>query len=280
MTADNYREWALRFQADAESDGFRKVIEQSPSSLVGDHNQDGHVSKARARRMIRDTIECAAFVIAYMNMDGQPQRAEAFLHKQTYEIRESTRRYLLVFELGRFRRVQFLVDKLDDLDLTDLYNAIGYGYLAIRHPDQSSFKRGEHSQLESAIRYDFNYDADGDDIELYFDRFDEMLVFYPREPEEVSGEAMTPGQKAAATRKKRAAGAKAAQTRKRRAAGKKAARTRKRRAAGQKAALTRKRRAAGRKAADTRKRNATAKQLQSAIQTSEGTTVPMQMPSA
>jgi hypothetical protein len=57
---------------------------------------------------------------------------------------------------------------------------------------------------------------------------------------------MTPAQKAAATRKRRAAAAKAAQTRKRRAAA-------------AKAALTRKRRAAGRKAAETRKRNAAAK---------------------
>jgi hypothetical protein len=46
---------------------------------------------------------------------------------------------------------------------------------------------------------------------------------------------------------------KAAQTRKHRAAGKKAAMTRKLRAAGKKAALTRKRREAGRKAAATRK---------------------------
>src|ERR1035438_4407046 len=46
---------------------------------------------------------------------------------------------------------------------------------------------------------------------------------------------------------------KAAQTRKHRAAGKKAARTRKLSAAGKKAALTKKRRAAGRKAAATRK---------------------------
>src|SRR5687767_748549 len=101
MTAKYYREWARRFQADAESDGFRKVIERSPYSLVGDHDEDGHVSKARAKRLIQDTIECAAIVIAYMNMDGQPQRAEAFLQKQTYGIRETARRYLLVFELGR-----------------------------------------------------------------------------------------------------------------------------------------------------------------------------------
>ena len=55
---------------------------------------------------------------------------------------------------------------------------------------------------------------------------------------------MTSGQKAAATRKRRAAAAKAARTRKLRAAGKKAATTRKRRAAGRKAAQTKKRNAA------------------------------------
>ena len=48
---------------------------------------------------------------------------------------------------------------------------------------------------------------------------------------------------------------KAARTRKRRAAGKKAALTRKRKAAGKKAAVTRKRRAAGRKAAEIKKAN-------------------------
>src|SRR5258708_237763 len=60
------------------------------------------------------------------------------------------------------------------------------------------------------------------------------------------GQEMKPtsGQKAAATRRRRAAGRKGAATRKRRAAGKKAAQTRKRRAAGRKAAATRKRRAA------------------------------------
>ncbi len=58
---------------------------------------------------------------------------------------------------------------------------------------------------------------------------------------------MTPAQKAAATRKRRAAAAKAAQTRKRRAAG-------------AKAALTRKRKTAGRKAGETRRRKAAAKE--------------------
>ena len=60
---------------------------------------------------------------------------------------------------------------------------------------------------------------------------------------------MTPAQKAAATRKRRAAAAKAAKTRKRRAAGVKAGRTKKRRAAGRKAAATRKKAAGGGKAA-------------------------------
>src|SRR5438874_11357861 len=54
---------------------------------------------------------------------------------------------------------------------------------------------------------------------------------------------MTPAQKAAATRKKRAAAARAAQTRKRRAAAAKAAATRKRRAAARKVAETRKQKA-------------------------------------
>ena len=54
---------------------------------------------------------------------------------------------------------------------------------------------------------------------------------------------LTSGQKAARTRRLRAAGRKAAITRKRRAAGRKAAKTRMRRAAARKAAATRKRRA-------------------------------------
>lgn len=63
---------------------------------------------------------------------------------------------------------------------------------------------------------------------------------------------LTAGEKAARTKRRKAAGAKAAATRKHRAAGKKAALTRKRRAAGKKAAATRKRRAAARKAAATK----------------------------
>lgn len=57
---------------------------------------------------------------------------------------------------------------------------------------------------------------------------------------------LTAGQKAARTRKRRAAAAKAVKTRRRRAAGKKAAQTRKRRAAGRKAAATRKARRSSR----------------------------------
>jgi hypothetical protein len=64
-----------------------------------------------------------------------------------------------------------------------------------------------------------------------------------------SGRRMTPGQKAALTRKRRATAKKATRTPKRRATAKKATRTPKRTAAGKKAAPTRKRRAAGRKAA-------------------------------
>jgi hypothetical protein len=70
----------------------------------------------------------------------------------------------------------------------------------------------------------------------------------------MQGESMTPGRKAARTRKRRAAGAKAARTKKRKMAGVKAAVTRKRRAAGAKATVTRKRRTAGVKAAATRRR--------------------------
>jgi hypothetical protein len=55
--------------------------------------------------------------------------------------------------------------------------------------------------------------------------------------------SLTPGKKAARTKKLRAAGKKAALTRKHRSAGKKAALTRKRRAAARKAVATRKRRA-------------------------------------
>lgn len=56
---------------------------------------------------------------------------------------------------------------------------------------------------------------------------------------------LTPGEKAAQTRKRRQAAKKAAITRKRRAAGKKAALTKKRRAAAKKAVLTRKSRQFG-----------------------------------
>ena len=66
------------------------------------------------------------------------------------------------------------------------------------------------------------------------------------------GGMATPGQKAAATRKRRAAGKKAATTRKRRMAGKKAAVTRRRRLAGKKAAVTKRRSKAAKKAAATR----------------------------
>src|ERR1700730_16383158 len=83
-------------------------------------------------------------------------------------------------------------------------------------------------------------------------------------PQELAGGDMSParkteGQKAAATRKRKAAkrqvaAGKAFLTRTRRAAGKKAAATRKHRAAGRKAAKTRTRRASARKAATTRAR--------------------------
>jgi len=62
----------------------------------------------------------------------------------------------------------------------------------------------------------------------------------------------SPAEKAAATRKRRAAAKKAATTKKRKAAARKAADTKKRRSAAKKAATTRKRRAAARKAAETR----------------------------
>jgi hypothetical protein len=71
--------------------------------------------------------------------------------------------------------------------------------------------------------------------------------------------APTPAEKAALTRRRRAAGAKAAATRKRRTAARKAAATRKGRAAGRKAADTRKRRTAGRKGPVTRKLRAAGK---------------------
>lgn len=64
---------------------------------------------------------------------------------------------------------------------------------------------------------------------------------------------IAPAQKAALTRKRRAAGSKAATTKRRRAAGRKAAVTKTRRAAGKKAAVTKKRRVSARKAAVTRK---------------------------
>ena len=67
---------------------------------------------------------------------------------------------------------------------------------------------------------------------------------------------LTPGKKAAATKRRRAAAKKAATTKKHRAAGKKAAATRKLSAAGRKAAVTKKRRAAAKKAVATRRSRA------------------------
>jgi hypothetical protein len=66
---------------------------------------------------------------------------------------------------------------------------------------------------------------------------------------------MTPAQKAAATRKRRAAAAKAVTTKKRRSAGAKAAQTRKRKAAGRKAAETRREKAAAKESVSAIKEN-------------------------
>lgn len=69
----------------------------------------------------------------------------------------------------------------------------------------------------------------------------------------------TPGEKAAATGRRRSAAKQAAVTKKRSVAGKKAAATKKRNAAATKAALTKKRSAAATKAARTKKQSAAAK---------------------
>lgn len=170
MDTAKYHRWARRFRMEAASDDYRLVVAGWERGVVTLASEREPIQKWRARELVRDTIELLALVVSLYQMDGR-EGGERLLGLQTYDPTRSEGRYLLLFELGKYRRTQVVVDELRQVDLADLYDALGFAILVISHCDGSDFAPDEHAALREAIDGDVHWDREYDDVRLVFQEY-------------------------------------------------------------------------------------------------------------
>lgn len=175
MANADFNRWARGFRAAAAADNYRLAVDGWERGCVSFTNERDPIQKWRARELVRDTIQLTALVLAFYEMD-RSDAAARFLRLQTYDPAQSEGRYLLLFELGRYRRTQLLVDELQQVDLADLQDALGFELLLVRRRDEREFEPGEHAALREAIRYDVYHDQGEDEMRLEFDEASNSLL--------------------------------------------------------------------------------------------------------
>lgn len=170
MDATDIRKWARSFRAEAAADNYRIAVARWDLGMVGVAGESDPIQKWRARELVRDTVALVELSLAYYRVDGR-DGGDALLRLQTYDPCRSEGRYLLVFELGKYRRTHLLVDELRQIDLVDLHEAIWFSYLVIQHPDESDFAAGEHEAVRRDVLRDVRYDFSEEELRLDISEF-------------------------------------------------------------------------------------------------------------
>lgn len=150
---DALRAWATAFRAAAEDDQYQLLRERL--------GEVGFVAEV-APAAVENTIERVAALTAYAAMEDRS--IDELLRLQTYDPSASGARYLLRFE----PHVAFLaVDRLRQVDLADLFNhPPGFTSMDVEHIDGSPFEQAELDELTRAVREDFAYDFEEDELTL------------------------------------------------------------------------------------------------------------------
>jgi hypothetical protein len=170
MDREDFQSWAEGYLADAETDGYRIARAGWEDGTASLDDEEDPIQEDRVRGMVRDTVLLVGLALAYYRMDGR-DGAERFLRLQTYDPARSEGRYRLLFELGRYRRTQLMVEELRQVDLADLWDAVWFRHVVIWHYDGSSFAPGEHEELRGAVLADVRYDFTEEDVALEFSEF-------------------------------------------------------------------------------------------------------------
>jgi hypothetical protein len=163
--------WGRGYRAEAAADNYRVAVAGWDMGSVIIEGETDPIQKRRARDQVRDTVEFVVLVLTYYAMDGR-EGAEELLRLQTYDPARSAGRYLLIFEPGKYRKTQLIVDDLRrQVDLVDLHEAVWFEYLTIHHCDGSEFAPGEHEEVRQAVLDDVRYDFGEDEVGLDFNEF-------------------------------------------------------------------------------------------------------------
>ena len=169
-TGMSFEEWARGYRADAAADDYhlaRASWENGGSVSV--EGESVPIQKRFAQAFVQDTLAMAALALTYSGMDGRA--GPDFLPLQTYDPARSAGRYVLVFELGQYRRTRLIVNELRQLDFGDLYTALAFLHLGIHRVDGAAFTPEEHSGLRQALLDDVHFDFPRDELRLDFSEF-------------------------------------------------------------------------------------------------------------
>ncbi|GIW71196.1 MAG: hypothetical protein KatS3mg102_0738 [Planctomycetota bacterium] len=168
MAAGSFEQWAERYRAAAAADGYRIAR----AALAGQPVRD---LAAAARLLVEATITCVRMALGFAGVGEGEQRAGAFLERQSYDPTLSAARYLVTLEAGAHPVGRLLVDGLEELDLVELYQQLGFQALAIRRTRGEPLQPAECEQLEAAVRADLFFDYDEEQLELCVEHDAEVL---------------------------------------------------------------------------------------------------------
>jgi len=158
--AELFHRWRTSYEADAEADEYGEWMDEYEF-------QEEPLETARER--LENTVALLGTIVTYRRLDNADFAAvEALLSKQTYRSRDSSARYVVYFA---WNAGEVFVDRLDEIDLVDIYSTIGFGAVGIALRDSNEeLQAEEREKLEQAILEDFYFDYGEDEISIVFDR--------------------------------------------------------------------------------------------------------------
>ena len=168
--------WAEEYRAEAEADGYNEWMDDL-------EHLDDPVEAGRER--VEQVVVLLDTIALYQRADSpeDPSRIEALLKKQTYRRADSAARYAVHFCGSPVDDAEVLVDRLNEIDLVDLFNHIGFVNVGVclLKPDEKGIEEQEVKALEQAVLEDFHFDYIEDEISVVFERFEIGTVATVRE---------------------------------------------------------------------------------------------------
>ena len=167
-------EWWSEFLAAAEADDFRWIMER--------FTDDQPLHEDIGLQVAKRTLEVFALVAAFSKMDRgdgpeATERLRRFLRKQSYggPPDDAGARIRMVLG-GAGLPVDLYVGDVGDVDLEDLYEALGFHEVRLVNLD-GPFDEAAVTALTEAVTADLTYDDDGIHVKVVLTEEDVLAVY-------------------------------------------------------------------------------------------------------